>query len=592
MEFAEEKSRRVKNKDLLIAAVIFVLAITVRLFYLYEISKGVLFNTPVIDSATYLDIAKNIASTGSLDPRLFWQSFIYPLYLALIISLFDGQVLIARIIQLAAGAVSPVLIFMLGKKLFDRKTGIVAAIIIALYGPLYFFEAELLAAGWAAFISVALIVVMVELIDKRKTWLYLLTGLISGAAVMVRATFLPFTLLAMLSIIFYRKDQAALSKTFRPGISVMLISFVSLLTVVALLSKSVTGHFSAIPKSGSLNLYIGNNPDTDRTIMIRPGHEWRSLTREPVVHGYSTDAEHRRYFMKLFTDYLVTDPVGYIKGIAEKTVQFLSSRELPRNIDIYTGRKFSGLLSLAVWKWRGFGFPFGLVLPFAVLGIFYRRKNIPPPLMIFLFIYPLSIIAVFVSARYRVVMLPLTAVVSAAGIMHMVERIKSGKWKKTGIDAAIIFGIMILSSVFGPFITELYDYEAELYASAGYEQGKEGKIDEAETNLRRSLALSPDYYTGHRILGNLLNQKERFREAEEHFRLVLKNDPEAYTVQYYMGLSLWKQGRDDEALDFLEAAEKGAIKAREKMLYQQIRNVIGRISERDSGNQKYPEQLD
>ncbi|MBN2185186.1 MAG: glycosyltransferase family 39 protein [Candidatus Krumholzibacteriota bacterium] len=592
MNFGDVQSEHMRNKNLLIGAAIFVLAITVRLIYLYEISKGELFGTPVIDSATYLDIAKNISSTGSLDPRIFWQSFIYPLYLASIISLFDGHLLIARIIQLIAGSVSAVLIYNLGKKLFDVRIGIIASVITALYGPLFFFEAELLATGWAAFISVVVVYLMTESIDKRKTSLYLLAGLASGLAVMIRVTFLPFIFLAILSMFFHGVKNVAGRKSFVAGILVMFAVFVSVLTVPALLSKSVTGNFSAIPKSGSLNLYIGNNPDTDRTIMIRPGYQWRNLIREPLVCGYSTDAEHRRYFRKRFTDYLATDPAGYAAGILKKTVQFLSSRELPRNIDIYTGRKWSGLLSCAVWKWKMFGFPFGILLPFAVLGIFYRRKNIPSPLLMFLLIYPLSIIAVFVSSRYRVVMIPLTTIVAAAGVMHMIDRVKNGDWTKTGRDSTVIVAIVVLSSVFGPFTAESYDYEAELYASAGYEQGKAGEIDEAEKNLRKSLSLSPDYYAGHRILGNLLNQKGEFREAEEHFRRVLKDDPGSYTVQYYLGLSLWKQGRTDEAMSFLESAEKGAIKAREETIYKQIQDIKMSILKEEGTDDEYPEQLD
>ncbi|MBN2071576.1 MAG: glycosyltransferase family 39 protein [Candidatus Krumholzibacteriota bacterium] len=570
------------KKDILIAAGIFLLALAVRFIYLLEISKGPLFDTPVIDSATYLDIARNIVSTHSLDPRLFWQSFFYPLYLAMTISVFDDQAVAARIIQLSAGAVSAVLIYFIGKKLFDRKTAILAAVMIAICGTMFFFEGELLATGWASFISVVLMMLMIETLDRDNLSLFIFSGLAAGIAIAIRATFLPFILVTYIYFALRVKDgRGGVGRSFI-RYTIMLAAFIIVLTGIAFVSRNITGHFSPMPRSGSINLYIGNNPDTDSTMMIRPGYPWRKLTREPLVQGFTGDSGHRKYFMDRYREYIVTDPAGFLKGIANKSVQFLSSRELPRNIDIYTGRKYSRLLSIAVWKIGEFGFPFGLILPFALMGLFYNREKIPGPVMIFLIVYPLTIIAVFVASRYRIVMMPVITLMSAAGITHFAARVKNREWKETGIDMGVIILLILLFTLPGPFVSEAYDYEAELYASAGYEQSKAGKAAEAEENVRKSLLLSPGYISGHRILGNILLQKGEFGQAEEQFRIVLRDDPGSCMVEYYLALALWRQGRNDEARVLIDSSRKGAMREREGELLTQIEAASKTLSREES----------
>lgn len=575
-----ENHDRPDRRNLWAGSGIFLLALIVRLVYLYEASRGPAFFIPIIDSATYIDIARKISGNGVLDPRLFWQSFLYPVYLSVILWATGNSITVARLIQLAAGAFSCVLVFRLGLRIFDRKTGVLAALITAFYGPLFFFEAEILATGWAAFWAVALILIIIETAGKRNIWLNVITGVVSGLAVITRATFLPFAILAMFWIVYSFKPAGIRFKKWMLHASFLIFGFILVMATVATLCWQVTGHFSAIPKSGSINLYVGNNPDTDATLMIRPGAEWRKLVREPMAHGYSTDAEHRKYFMDLFREYMVTDPGGYVKGILGKTAEFFSSRELPRNVDLYTSRRFSRLLSLTTWKWHGFGFPFGILLPFAILGLIRYRSKFPPPVLFFLAIYPLAIIAVFATARYRTVMIPIIAVASAAGVLYILQLSRAGEWKKLGANMILFFVIIVISSVFGPFVTEDYNYEAELYASTGYELSKAGCLDEAEENLDRALELYPEYGAAHRMLGNVLNQKHRYEEASEHFRIALIEDPDSYTVHYYMGVSLWRAGRMEEAARHLVEAKKGAKAAREEGLYMRIENILGMMREK------------
>ncbi len=165
--------------------------------------------------------------------------------------------------------------------------------------------------------------------------------------------------------------QLLLGSALAGGGGVILAGLLVVLIPVSSLSLEYTGDFSPLPRSGALNLYIGNNPDTEETMMIRPGMEWRELTRMPMLEGSETEQQDRMFFSRLFREYVTSHPLDYLAGLGWKGMQFLSSRELPRNIDPYTFREFSGLYSILTWKTGGFGFPFGILLPLAITGLYF-----------------------------------------------------------------------------------------------------------------------------------------------------------------------------------------------------------------------------
>ncbi|MCU0640088.1 MAG: tetratricopeptide repeat protein [Candidatus Krumholzibacteria bacterium] len=570
---------RKRSSRFIIPASIFLVALAVRLAYLRGISSSPAFGVPIVDSSTYCDVGRRIAG-GELDPRLFWQSFFYPLYLALVF-LSGGSILAAKVVQLVLGAATAVIAYRLGTAVFNEKTGLMAAAMVALSGPLIFFEAELLATGWEAFWGVAVVLLLVLASRGGNQAHYLFAGVSGGMSVLTRATFLPFFVLASAWLLYltWKRGDPVAGKISRTAL--LVFPFLALILAAASLSYKATGHFSPIPKSASINLYIGNNPDAERTLAIRPGSEWRDLTREPDRLGIHTDAGHRKYFMDRYREYLVTQPWPFVKGLLGKTVQFVSSRELPRNIDLYTARKYSAVMSLLSWKWKGFGFPFGIILPLAVIGMAVNFRKVPPPMIIFLAAYPMSIILVFVSSMYRTAVIPVISVAAGAGLLALFESARAKNRKILAPVAAIILVTAAISTIPGPFAAEKNDYDAELHACVGYELGKMNRLEEAAAQLSHAIELDPDYATARRMLGNVLNQQGKPQEALPHFEAALSADPGSYLARYYLGMTLLRLGRREEATGHLRSALAGASAAGEG----QLAAVIGKILQDSGGNE-------
>ena len=92
-----------------------------------------------------------------------------------------------------------------------------------------------------------------------------------------------------------------------------------------------------------------------------------------------------------------------------------AATEIPRNQEIYPARAWSPVLRALLWKVPGLAFPFGLLLPLAVVGLVaaWRRAPILAASVVLL---GLTVAAFFVTARYRAPLIPLLALFAAAGV--------------------------------------------------------------------------------------------------------------------------------------------------------------------------------
>jgi hypothetical protein len=355
----------------------------------------------------------------------------------------------------------------------------------------------------------------------------------------------------------------------------VLVGILAVMIPVAVASGITTGHFSPLPRSGSINLYLGNNPDTDRTMMIRPGGEWRELLARPVREGYSKEKAYRQYFTDRVTEYAVSQPGSFAAGLAGKTLLFFSSRELPRTYDLYTVAGYSRLLSLLTWKAWKFGFPFGLFLPFAVYGLFIHRRKFPHSVWLFIILYPAAVILVFAASRLRAPLIPVMAVPAAAGAIELTGLFLNRRFRRAAAVTGAILLIGLGASLYGPYVTEDYDYAAEMYSCAGYQLSLAGRNDDAIEKLESALTISPGFKPAHRILGCVLHEQGRNEEALYHFEEVLRDDPDAYVVHYYMGVALLNHGKLEEGAEHLRKAAEGARRSRDSMVIAQVRKILG-----------------
>ncbi|MFQ5349803.1 MAG: tetratricopeptide repeat protein, partial [Thermoanaerobaculia bacterium] len=374
-------------------------------------------------------------------------------------------------------------------------------------------------------------------------------------AVLTRPTFLLFYVASWVWLLLAVRRRAGSWSRPAAGLLAGLLGFALLAAPVAEGSRRATGRFGFLASSGGLNAYIGNNPDSCETLTVRPGLEWGELVDLPARHGHIGMAERNRFFLAQVGEFASEQPGAFLAGLGGKALRVISSRELPRNLDVYFAGSWSGLLSALTWKVGDFGFPLGLLLPLAAVGLVLRRRRVPAPIWLFVTLYPLAIVLVFVAARYRAPTIPVLSVAAAAGLFRLLDLARRRDWRRVGLAAAIVVGGSLLVTLPGPFCEEHIDGEADFYYCLGHAQGERGRAVAAIASYERALAANPDLEQVHYNLGLLRARDGDLETAARHYREALRIDPGFARAHNNLGALLERRGRPGEAVPhFAEAA--------------------------------------
>ncbi len=122
------------------AAAIFLVAFAVRLLNLWQIRHSPYFTVLMGDARGYDEWAQQIANGDWLGHDVFYQAPLYPYFLGFLYRVAGRNLLIVRVCQAAIGSLACVLLGLAGRRLFSKRTGLIAGLILALYAPAIFFD--------------------------------------------------------------------------------------------------------------------------------------------------------------------------------------------------------------------------------------------------------------------------------------------------------------------------------------------------------------------------------------------------------------------------------------------------------------------
>ena len=115
---------------------------------------------------------------------------------------------------------------------------------------------------------------------------------------------------------------------------------------------------------------------------------------------------------------------------------------------------------------------------------------------------------------------------------------------------------------------------AEVQHLMGYVLYQQGDREAAFDYLVRAVRLDPDLVAAHALLGELMLEREQYLQAVLSYRQVVEARPEDPAAFYNLGLALWGQGFQAQALSNVELAAilyerqgntEGVTRARELM---------------------------
>jgi hypothetical protein len=303
-----------------------------------------------------------------------------------------------------------------------------------------------------------------------------------------------------------------------------------------------------------LNLYLGNNPDRCATLTTRPGEAWHELVTTPSRGGATGGLwADNDWFVEAARSWATEHPVAAVRGYGAKLVEFVSSREIPRNVDPYLMRRWSTVLTVSMWKVGSFGFPAGLILPLAAVGLVGAWRRAPRPLLLAVAAYPAAVALVFVASRYRAPWLPLALILAGAGVDCVLRWIASRDAARLAGASAVVATVVLVSVLPGPFCTE-GDLEAEYWFLVGAAWHRTGDDAAAVTSLERAVELDSDRFETRLFLGSLLAARGDAASAESHLQRAVQLRPDRAETWRELGVARLRAGETVGAIDALERA--------------------------------------
>ncbi|MBN1769636.1 MAG: tetratricopeptide repeat protein [Deltaproteobacteria bacterium] len=486
-------------------------ALAVRLLYLAT-ADGPSFEDPIVDGDYYDYLGARLAAGEGFDPGPFWQPPLYPLLLGGLYAAFGHDLLWPRLLQLLLGTLTAAFAVRIGARLSGRAlVGVAAGLLVALHGSLVFYGGELLATTTATFLGALALLLAV---DGDGSWR---RAAAAGGVAGLGATAAGPLLLLAAPLAWHA------ARPRRRHAAVLAMAALVPVLATATANRVRAGEWIPISANAGINLWLGNNPDADRTTAVRPGAGWEQLVNEPFRLGIETPGGQDAYFARKAAAYCATTPVSCLGGLLWKTRLLLAARELPRNESLDVVRDQSPVLQVLAARAGPLALPYVLLLPLAAAGVWFawragRRGRLAVWAAAALGAGP---VVFFVSGRHRAPLAPLLCVLAAWGTLELWRQ------RRRAWPAAAAAGLALVPAVW-PVQTaaDRVDFAAELHYAVGGRRARLGDDEGAVAAWQRAVERRRDYVEAWYNLALAEERLGRLAEARASYDAVLELVPD------------------------------------------------------------------
>ncbi len=551
---------------------IYAFAWVARFLYVLHLRKSPLADVPMLDEFYHVEWAQALAAGDWIGGEVFFRAPLYPYTLGLLYKIFGGSLFAVRTAQVFYGALIPVALYFVGRRVFGKKIAIVCAVVAAAYPFLIYFTNELLIVTLIVLLDTVLLLAVLRANDVPSWGRWLVAGLIAGASAIARPSvlvFVPFLLVWIwlgAAKDFHRRTQpgqqvriARMPTAFGTAV----LRFAIFLLGMALLIAPVTARnyilgkdFVPIASQGGVNFFIGNNDESDGASAVVPelGESWRNEDAARIAElGRGRPlkpSEISGFWYERGRRFITTQPGPAARLFLKKFVLFWDSFEIANNKDVYHFGKMSWVFRLTSWL------HFGVIAPLGLLGLwlFGRRRREAALLSVFVLSYMAGVVLFFVNARFRLPVIPMLILFAVAAAFWVAERVKRR-------DARALVGPGVALVVLAVFVN--YDFHGyhrgehpQTYYTIALAKASQEKYEEAIEQYRRAIELSPGYAGAYNSMGVALEKLGRGEEAVEAYETALNKDPTLASAANNIGSYHWsKKDHEMAARWFAQAVE-------------------------------------
>lgn len=200
------------------------------------------------------EFALNVGHPTSIRPPL------YPAFLSVIYYLTGGIHLNAvRIVQIILSLTTVFMVYMLGKKVFDEKIGLLAALMFSVYPSFLFFTHLILTEVLFTFLFIMFVWFFLLFIEEKKDRYIWWAGLFLGLGSLTRSILFPFLIVTLIFLLIICK--ITFLQTTK-GLMLLTIGCTMVIVPWAVRNIKLYNSPVIIDTMGGLNMYMGNYEHT------------------------------------------------------------------------------------------------------------------------------------------------------------------------------------------------------------------------------------------------------------------------------------------------------------------------------------------
>lgn len=334
--------------------IIFLMFLMIVISSVLAISKGdyFLLGDPAKlnnDDVRYLNTARVLLNEGKLiyygsKPTTFIMP-LFPLFLSGVMSIFgtsEGGLLAIKIVQAFMQGISLYIVYLLGRELFNKKIGTIAAIITALYLPEYMAANLILTEVLFKFLFMLLFYFAIIAIKENKMLPYIITSVLWVLTSLIRPNVASFPLFIVIFWIIYKYK-------FKDMCKYTLVAFIAFTICFApwwIRNMNLRGEFVLFTESSANPKLIGAfifNREPSFKNEIDP--EYKGLYDKRIAKKYMSEEQQNK-----LGNYLIK--TGFKKEPLKYTAWYSLGKTYTMYRDPYYWRPVLGVSKPVMYVWH------------------------------------------------------------------------------------------------------------------------------------------------------------------------------------------------------------------------------------------------
>jgi 4-amino-4-deoxy-L-arabinose transferase-like glycosyltransferase len=394
--------------------VLFLLALTARLIpVFFSLDLGIALD----DMYQYDALAESIR----LGQGFTWYGGIptaaraplYPLFLAVLYTLLGHHFAVARTAQAVLGAFVPLMVHTLGRRLFDSRVGIAAALIVALYPMFLLYPLGLATENLFFLLVPATILCLCKAAERSHQGFFLLAGVLLGLTILTRSVITGFLVLLLPWLWWYSADKREALKSW-----ILVLVPVAVLTIPWSIRNTLLYHeLVFVESSMGFNFYLGYHPEGTGTFDSDIAVEFLDEIGAFNEPNLDTEKASHNLGMERGLGFIRDDPVRAAWLVLSKLSHLL---RLDKRVLLYFySNDFLGELPplVLLLTFLVICTPWVVVLLLSVPGMVMSALTRDKTLVYLLLVYLVGIhVLIMAEPRFHLVMVPFLAVFAAQGV--------------------------------------------------------------------------------------------------------------------------------------------------------------------------------